>query len=113
MTSELVESVPQGRATMNDLQIDADLKSWGQPIPDDLKAAYNDRKPLEPDESWQHGFVLGLIERIARAEAENKRLKAPVSHQEYKRYAHKLANGYYYTEAQVNALIASRATEDK
>ena len=49
---------------------------------------------------------------VTALEAENTRLKAPVSHQEYKQYAHKLANGYYYTEAKVNALLASRASKE-
>jgi hypothetical protein len=45
------------------------------PIPEDLKASYNDGKPLEPDESWQHSFVLLLIERIAKLEAEAAEVK--------------------------------------
>ena len=53
--------------------------------------------------------LLAALQENARLEAENARLKAPVSYHEYKQYAHKLENGYYYTEARVNALIAARS----
>jgi len=67
------------------------------------------------DFTTRDGCFEAFLEQKKRAEtleAENTRLKAPVSHQEYKQYAHKLENGYYYTEAQVNALIASRASKE-
>ena len=85
-------------------------------IPDDrLKELYDDvsyKASFNSDYTMRADELKSLIERIDRAEAENTRLKAPVSHQEYKQYAHKLENGYYYTEAQVNALIASRASKE-